>query len=340
MKIAGMTVKAGTIGRGSITTGGFADGVAARIPVIVAAGAKPGKTLAVLAAQHGRELNGIAGVYKALGSFQPRKMHGVVIFFPVCNPLGVRMQVQDFPTERSRALRAGPDNAVMNLNRQWPGKRNGSLPQQIASAIWHAGVKDADCVFDLHGWSATSTSLAWGPHSSLALLEAMGFPWYETHDKKDAHPAQLESACSRNGNAYVICELAPQNIVTPVMVERAHRGICNLAKHLGIIPGELDRPETQYRLDYKKIKMVKAQRSGLLVVNRQPGQVIAKNEAAGELVDLETLRRVQTIAPPRRMMLRSIGCCWGTGELDYNVVREGERVAMFCDILRTRGAGG
>ena len=63
MKIAGMQVQRGTIQRGFVETAGYVDGIKLRIPVIVAHGSKPGKTLAVVAGQYGRELNGPAAIF-------------------------------------------------------------------------------------------------------------------------------------------------------------------------------------------------------------------------------------------------------------------------------------
>ena len=81
-----------------------------------------------------------------------------------------------------------------------------------------------------------------------------------------------------------------------------------------------------------------AEYHGLVVPLRQPGAVIEEGEVALDLVDLDTLTCLQRVAPPQRMVLRSVGCTWGTGQLGYNVVRAGEVIASFSGIARELAA--
>ena len=334
MRIAGMNVKRGSLSRGAIETEGYVDGARVRVPVIVAVGSQPGKTLAVVAAQHGRELNGPASVYAVLKRLRPKEMAGSIILFPIANPLCVRMQVQDFPTDNNRYMKAGPEHLPMNLNRQWPGDADGSLPQRIAYAIWNAGVKDADCVLDLHCWTDSTTALAWGTRSARPFVHAFGFPWFEIRAQRGVTPGMLEWACMQGGIPCVACELTPQNVVNPAMVAHGARGILNLAKELGVVAGQPEHPHVRYELAAGGRTEVVSEKAGLLVPQCRPGVVVPKGQLVAELVDLDTLRSVQRIAPPARMVLWSIGCTWGTGQLGYHVVRAGETVARFAAIQR------
>ncbi|NCO34379.1 MAG: hypothetical protein GW893_11050 [Armatimonadetes bacterium] len=318
----------------TLRTPGYVDGVSVELPVVVVTGASPGKKLVVVATQHGREVNGPAAVYRALQNLNPEEMTGEIIFFPVANPPCIRMQVQDFPMDRNRALKTGPEHNPMNLNRQWPGDPDGSLPQRIAHAIWNAGLQDADCVLDLHCWGATTTALAWGQQEAEPFVTAFGFPWFQVHDRKAAQPGMLESACAEQGIPCVVCEMTPQNVVAPEMVEHGRRGILNLASHLGILPGSPEHPHPRYQIDQGTAISAVAERPGLIVSRYRAGDVVEAGETAAELVDLETLECLQAVVAPERRILFSVGRSWGTGQLDYSVVRAGETIAVLCGVAR------
>ena len=144
MRVAGMDVRPGTIRRGFVETGGYVDGIRLRIPVIVACGTRRGKTLAVVAGQHGRELNGPAAIYKAIRSLRPKRMCGNILFFPAVNHLSMRQDMQDYPTEYGRYFLNQPAHGRFNVNRNWPGDRKGTLQQRMTHAVWTAGVSARD----------------------------------------------------------------------------------------------------------------------------------------------------------------------------------------------------
>jgi len=333
MRIAGMNVPRGAVRRGFVETSGFADALRVRVPVVVVAGARPGKTLAVVACQHGREVNGPAAAFEALEQLQPRRMRGVVLLFPVANPVSTRQHVQDFPHERGRRLVGAPPNEPVNLNRNWPGDRRGTLPQRIAAALWQAGVAKADAVIDLHSWTDRSAPMAWAAKRHLSLLRAFAFPWSNTASPPPVR-GMLEWACNKAGIPCVVCEMTPQDVVNGPRVRYGSHGILNGARALGIIPEEMTFPWARWEVRIRHELAVASKAPGLVVTRHQPGDVIDKGETALKLVDLDTLKSVQTVRPPERMLLRTCGCTWGTGALGYHVVQAGEIIARFAPISR------
>jgi len=338
VKVTGMDVRRGSIRRGFVETAGYADGIRLRIPVIVAAGIKAGKTLAVVAGQHGRELNGPAAIYKVIQSLRPRQMCGKILFFPAVNHLSMRQHVQDFPTERGRNLAGQPPNEPFNVNRNWPGNRRGSLQQRITAAVWNAGVKKADAVIDLHAWTDRHIGLAWTVKDSLPYLRAFGFPWSEVASEPAA-AGMLESACLEAKIPSLTCELTPQDVVNGESVRYGIHGILNVARFMGIVAGDMEFPWPRYELARGADVSVVSEAPGLVVTTRKIGEVIEAGEPAVDLVDLESFRAVQVAAPPERMVLRGCGRTWGTGMLGYHVVQAGETIAVFSKIDREWAEG-
>jgi len=333
VNIAGMEVPGGTIRRGFVETRAYRDAVRLRIPVIAARGTRRGKTLAVVAGQHGRELNGPAAVHKVVGALRPRRMSGTILFFPVANPLSIRQHVQDFPHERGRNFSAAPPNEPFNLNRNWPGDAKGTLQQRVTAAIWNAGVKKADAVIDLHAWTSLHTGLAWAAKPASRLLRAFGFPWSEFTTRMPAR-GMLEWACRKAAIPCVVCELPPQDVVHAEAVRHGARGILNAARLLGILPGEMEFPCARYELRAGREVHVISKAPGLVVAMHGVGDVVEKGETVLEVVDLESFRAVQSVRAPKRMILRRLGGVWGTGLGGYHVVQSGETIAALTEIAR------
>ena len=332
MKVHGQAIRKGAVTRGYIETSGYAMGIRLRMPFIAAAGRKPGKTLVITALQHGRELNGPAGVHRFFQTVKPSRLCGTVLAFPVVHPVPVRAQVQDYPLEVTRGLRNVPPHEPMNVNRNWPGTAGGNYHQRITAAVWKY-LRRADCVLDLHGWSERTIGLAWGQKYSAAYVRAFAFPWATIRDTAPTS-GMLEEACKTMQIPYVINETTPQNKVEPTAVGHIVRGIKNLARKLDILDGELEFPPRSFELGGTDNVEVMVEAPGLAVTDRYPGDVVEAGDRVLEVVDLDRFRTVQTVHAPRRMLLQSVGCVWATGMNNYDVVQPGDIIARLAEIDR------
>lgn len=332
MKIHGQTIKRGAITRGYIETSGYAMGIRLKLPFIAAAGEKPGKTLAITALQHGRELNGPAAVHRFFQEVKPKELCGTVFSFPVVHPIPVYAHVQDWPLEVTRGLRNFPPHEPLNVNRNWPGSPSGNYHERITAAVWKY-INRADCVLDLHGWSERTIGLTWGQKYSAAYVRAYAFPWSSIRNTVVA-PGMLEEACKKKKIPYVINETTPQNKVEPIGVQHILRGIRNLARKLDIMDGPLEFPPHSFELGGTDSVMVKAECHGLAVSDLYPGEVVEKGDHIVDVVDLETFRTVQEFRAPGRMILQAVGCCWATGMNNFDVVQPGDVIVRLAGIDR------
>jgi len=339
MKIAGMDVRPGTIRRGYVETAGYVDGIRLRIPVIVACGAGRGKTLAVVAGQHGRELNGPAAIYKTIQTLRPKGMRGTIVFFPAVNHLSMRQTTQDYPHEHYRYFRTQPQMLHLNVNRTWPGNAKGTLQQRMTHAVWNAGVKTADAVVDLHAWTERNIGLAWTLERHVDLLRAFAFPYSSLAETPPAVDGMLESACISVDKPYIVCEITPQDIVNGLGVRHGMQALTNVARFLGIVPGEMEFPWPRYELARDGDVAFKSERAGLVVTTHLVGDVVEPGEAAVELVDIETFRGVQACRPEGRMLLRRVGGVWREGYIGYHYVQPDETIAVFSQIANEWGTG-
>lgn len=107
------------------------------VPVIVARGVEDGPIVAVTAAVHGNELNGISVVQRLFRELEKETLHGTVIGIPVVNVPGLQLMQRKF-------------NDDEDLNRIMPGKPLGNNSEMYAHRLLYRVLHDADYLLDLH----------------------------------------------------------------------------------------------------------------------------------------------------------------------------------------------
>jgi predicted deacylase len=111
----------------------------AEIPVTTITGARPGPVLALIAGNHGYEYPPILALQKLRASLDPESLSGTVVMVHVAN----------MPSFLGRTVYFSPVDGK-NLNRVYPGQRNGTVSEQIAYEITTQVIEPADYVLDLH----------------------------------------------------------------------------------------------------------------------------------------------------------------------------------------------
>ena len=137
-----LTVGDVSAARGTKVTGAIRipDGVdkGLDIPVSVIHGKEPGKILALIAGTHGYEYTSILALQRLLPQLDPLKMKGSVILVHMANP----------ETFFARRIYVSSDGK--NLNRVYPGKRDGTISERIAFAITREVIDQATHLIDMH----------------------------------------------------------------------------------------------------------------------------------------------------------------------------------------------
>jgi predicted deacylase len=114
--------------------------------VWVVRGAKPGPTLCITAAVHGDEINGAEIARRVFAAVQPAELAGTLIVMPAVNAYGFRTGNRYMPDRR-------------DLNRSFPGKREGSVSSLVAHAVFSRVIQRCDALIDLHTGSFQRTNL-------------------------------------------------------------------------------------------------------------------------------------------------------------------------------------
>jgi predicted deacylase len=113
-----------------------------KIPVIIERSKTAGPVVLFTAAIHGDEINGTEIVRKIITSKLNKPKCGTIICIPVVNIFGFINQKREFPDNR-------------DLNRVFPGSKNGSLASRFAYFLVNEIIPNVDYVIDFHAGGAS-----------------------------------------------------------------------------------------------------------------------------------------------------------------------------------------
>ncbi|HEX9908462.1 MAG TPA: DUF2118 domain-containing protein [Thermoplasmata archaeon] len=126
--------------KGSLRIGERADGSVISLPMMKYKGG-PGPTVFIGAGIHGDELTGMASLWKLQDYLEGKQIHGEITILPRMNPDGFNFNVRGIP------------ETGVDLNRLFPGNREGFVSERLTAKIWEVAKKH-DYIVDLHtmGW--------------------------------------------------------------------------------------------------------------------------------------------------------------------------------------------
>lgn len=247
------------------------------IPATLICGAQEGKTLLITAQIHAGEYNGTAAVTRLAKKIEPETLRGNLFLIHCVNTSGFWQQQPRFI----------PEDHV-NLNADYPGRKDGSIGQQIAA--WFVGeiFPQVDFIADLHGGGMCE-----------ALAPCLFFP-----RALKVRDAALEAARSMN-IAYLvessnsvgeygyaanymdipgfILECGYGGLVREEWVRQVQECMELLMEHLGMYPTSAKR--NCYQTIFRKAEYLESPRAGVWYPAVQEGQNVKKGQLLGELGD-------------------------------------------------------
>ncbi len=129
---------------GYLKTAASRSGLSPDIPIHLFAGTAPGPTLLVQGAIHGGEVIGSIAILNFIEHLDPNTFKGNVIAVPVVNRAGFELG------ERGSRI-DGKD-----ISRLFPGKKTGSVSDQVAYVYFQEVIKQANAMIDFHAGARTA----------------------------------------------------------------------------------------------------------------------------------------------------------------------------------------
>lgn len=157
MKVGNLEARPGEHVFGYLKTAASRSGLSPDIPIHLFAGSEPGPTLLVQGAIHGAEIIGSIAILNFIQKLDPQQIKGNVIAVPVVNRVGFELG------ERGSRV-DGKD-----ISRLFPGKKNGSVSDQIAYVYYEEVIKQSDVMVDFHAGARTA-------YERYVLFSAEGDP--------------------------------------------------------------------------------------------------------------------------------------------------------------------
>lgn len=241
------------------------------LPIHVYRAKKNGPILLITAGLHGDEINGIEAIRRMIYDNSIFPSAGTVIAIPVVNVYGFIHTSRKFPDGK-------------DLNRSFPGSKNGSLASKIAYVLINEIVPIIDCGIDFHTGGASKMN---HPHircdysiqKNLELAKAFA-PKFIVNSKAPDH--SFRQAAFRIGKNILTFEGGESLRFDEFSIEEGINGIFRLMKFLGMKNNKVKLNKTKI---LKGSWWLRAKHSGLFRSEIKIGEKIKQNQILGYITD-------------------------------------------------------
>lgn len=235
-----------------------------QVPVFVERAEKDGPVLLLMAGMHGDEINGMEVIRRVIRKGWNKPNAGTIICLPVFNIFGYLNVTRELPDGR-------------DLNRSFPGTKNGSLASQFAYQFMKEIAPNVDLVIDFHTGSAQRSNMAQircllSDEVSMELAYVFNPPFIV---QSSYIPKSVREAMNKRGKKILLFEGGKTNSIDERIVEEGLAGVQRILNHLGMKSFKTDMPE-RAPIVIKSSKWLRAPNSGVfqvLVTNGQPVEV-------------------------------------------------------------------
>jgi predicted deacylase len=285
------------------------------MPVKVVCGREPGPVLFVSAAIHGDELNGIEIIRRLLRSESLRSLCGTLIAVPVVNVHGF--------LSRSRYL---PDRR--DLNRSFPGRRNGSSAARLAHLFMREIVEQADYGIDLHTGALNRGNLpqiraSIDDERTLQLAEAFGAPVIINSKMRDG---SLRESAAKLGVPSLLYESGEALRFDEFGIRAGVRGVINVMGRLDML-AETSNPASYPHVVAERTRWVRAGDSGIVTKRVKLGARVGEGEPLAVISDPLGDNEFRVVSPFDGIVI---------GRANLPLAHEGDalfHIAAFGDVL-------
>lgn len=255
------------------------EGSSLKLPVTTVCGVQDGPVILISAGVHGAEYIGIQTVAELSRELDTLNVRGSIIFLLTANPTACQTYTRFVVPEDGK-----------NLNRVFPGKKDGTLSEKIAYTITYELQSAADYCIDVHAGDTSEEVMPFVYFSGSAReevcreSEAMAMA-ADTAIRacSGAASGAYSSACI-HGIPSVLLERGGGGRYTREEVELYKQDIRNILVRLHILEGEEIHTVKQKRVD--RATYIEAEASGLWYPKQRTGDLFAKGALLGEIRDV------------------------------------------------------
>jgi predicted deacylase len=214
------------------------------LPCFEARGNADGPHLCLLAGIHGGEYSSIAAVVRFMNALETTELRGRITAVPIVS----------MPSFRARTAFVMPQDGK-NLNRCFPGSREGTFSDVLASHVFDELIAPSDVLLDLHGGDMVEALEPFSLYDESPVEEqarglaiAFGLPYVVRSAPGEAPiSGTTTGAAAAAGIPAVIAEVGGCGLLEEDAVRAHVDGIENALRHLKMLPGEVTPPRAEMR---------------------------------------------------------------------------------------------
>ncbi|WP_103864959.1 succinylglutamate desuccinylase/aspartoacylase family protein [Aquimarina sp. I32.4] len=245
------------------------------IPIIIERSKHSGPTILITAGIHGDEINGVEVVRQIIAKKINKPSKGSIICIPVLNVFGFLSMNRFFPDGR-------------DLNRVFPGTKNGSLASRFAHQFINEILPTADFCLDFHTGGASRFN---APHvrvdpkneQLIALAKIFNAPFTLLSKNLDG---SYRATCAKKGKDILLFEGGKSQSSSKEIAREGVQGTMRILHHLDMLHSNFDPPiRDSDTLIIKKSFWMRAKYSGLLHIKILIGKHVEKGEILATITD-------------------------------------------------------
>jgi len=274
LTIGGVKIKRGERVKIQLDCAALYDYTKLTIPVEVIRGKEKGPVLFISAAIHGDELNGIEIIRKLSKKNFLKKIKGTLILVPIVNVFGFHNQSRYLPDRR-------------DLNRSFPGSKNGSLASRLAYIFMKEIVSKCTHGIDLHTGAIHRTNLpqiraCLDDIKTRELAEGFGAPVVINSDLRDG---SLREAARRKKVSMLLFEGGEALRFEENIITKGLRGCISVMKNIDMIHELKPKKVKPKTFIARSSSWFRAPQSGIFTAQKKIGARIYEGDVLAIISD-------------------------------------------------------
>lgn len=245
------------------------------VPIIIERSKKPGPTILFTAGIHGDEINGIEIVRQLISKGINKPKIGTTICIPVLNIFGFINMARAFPDGR-------------DLNRVFPGVKNGSLASRVAYELIHEVVPHVDFIVDFHTggayrFNAPQIRIEKGSEDDDVMAEIFGAPFilYSKNLNKS-----FRNACNKLGKPILLYEGGKSFDLDNTVTNTGVNGAKRIMNHFGMLRRQFKVTEPKKEcVKITESSWMRAKHSGMFKATIKVGIEVKIGDDIGNITD-------------------------------------------------------
>lgn len=245
------------------------------VPIIIERSKKPGPVVLITAGIHGDEINGVEVVRQLVVKEINKPARGTVICIPILNVFGFLNMSREFPDGR-------------DLNRVFPGAKNGSLASRFAYQFVNKILPVADFCMDFHTggasrFNAPQIRIKKGEETARHYAGIFNAPF--TIVSRTITKSYRET-CAKQGKPVLLFEGGKSKSSNKSIAKHGVDGAMRILDHFKMLRPRFDVPEASVEsILIENSTWIRAKYSGLLHVKIPCGKHVEKGEYIATITD-------------------------------------------------------